>query len=113
MDQYSHSLPTVVHCSAGVGMYIAIDRLILQIEKESMVDVYGNVRDMHMRRPFMVQSEVKNIPAPPFSSEGISCRPDSHNKQLYGSGYGTLRTAIVSFRQSHHPPSLKDASVHD
>ncbi|KAA0724241.1 Oxysterol-binding protein-related protein 5 [Triplophysa tibetana] len=61
MDQYSHTLPTVVHCSAGVGMFIAIDRLILQIEKESVVDVYESVCDMHICRPFMVQTKVDRL----------------------------------------------------
>ncbi|XP_065148299.2 receptor-type tyrosine-protein phosphatase eta [Paramisgurnus dabryanus] len=60
IDQQSSYSPTVVHCSAGVGRtgtFIAIDCLILKIEKESMVDVYGIVHDMHLHRPFMVQSK--------------------------------------------------------
>uniref|UniRef100_A0AAV2KZU1 protein-tyrosine-phosphatase n=1 Tax=Knipowitschia caucasica TaxID=637954 RepID=A0AAV2KZU1_KNICA len=59
MDQYRHS-PTVVHCSAGVGRtgtFIAIDRLIFQIERENVVDVYGIVHDMRMHRVLMVQTE--------------------------------------------------------
>uniref|UniRef100_A0A3P9AAI4 protein-tyrosine-phosphatase n=1 Tax=Esox lucius TaxID=8010 RepID=A0A3P9AAI4_ESOLU len=60
MDQYSRHSPTVVHCSAGVGRtgtFIAIDRLIFQIERESMVDVYGIIHDLRMHRPLMVQTE--------------------------------------------------------
>ncbi|KAJ7997630.1 hypothetical protein DPEC_G00214120 [Dallia pectoralis] len=60
MDQYSRHSPTVVHCSAGVGRtgtFIAIDRLIFQIERESMVDVYGIIHDQRMHRPLMVQTE--------------------------------------------------------
>uniref|UniRef100_UPI003AACB5E9 receptor-type tyrosine-protein phosphatase eta n=1 Tax=Centroberyx gerrardi TaxID=166262 RepID=UPI003AACB5E9 len=60
MDQYSRHSPTVVHCSAGVGRtgtFIAIDRLIFQIEKESIVDVYGIIHDLRMHRPLMVQTE--------------------------------------------------------
>ncbi|KFQ43897.1 Receptor-type tyrosine-protein phosphatase eta, partial [Nestor notabilis] len=52
--------PTLVHCSAGVGRtgtFIAIDRLIQQIEMENMVDVYGVVYDLRMHRPLMVQTE--------------------------------------------------------
>ncbi|XP_072291738.1 receptor-type tyrosine-protein phosphatase eta [Eucyclogobius newberryi] len=59
MDQYKHS-PTVVHCSAGVGRtgtFIAIDRLIFQIERENVVDVYGIVYDMRLHRVLMVQTE--------------------------------------------------------
>lgn len=60
IDQYSRHSPNVVHCSAGVGRtgtFIAIDRLIFQIERESMVDVYGIVNDMRMHRALMVQTE--------------------------------------------------------
>ncbi|XP_056138392.1 receptor-type tyrosine-protein phosphatase eta [Lampris incognitus] len=60
MDQYSRNSPTVVHCSAGVGRtgtFIAIDRLIFQIERDSMVDVYGIIHDLRMHRPLMVQTE--------------------------------------------------------
>uniref|UniRef100_A0A3B4V9B2 protein-tyrosine-phosphatase n=1 Tax=Seriola dumerili TaxID=41447 RepID=A0A3B4V9B2_SERDU len=59
MDQYSRHSPTVVHC-AGVGRtgtFIAIDRLIFQIERENIVDVYGIVHDLRMHRPLMVQTE--------------------------------------------------------
>ncbi|CAJ1057368.1 tenascin-X-like isoform X5 [Xyrichtys novacula] len=60
MDQYSRNSPTVVHCSAGVGRtgtFIAIDHLIIQIERENVVDVYNVVHDLRMHRPFMVQTE--------------------------------------------------------
>nr|XP_020469476.1 receptor-type tyrosine-protein phosphatase eta [Monopterus albus] len=60
MDQYSRNSPTVVHCSAGVGRtgtFIAIDRLIFQIERENIVDVFGIVHDLRMHRPLMVQTE--------------------------------------------------------
>ncbi|XP_070406804.1 receptor-type tyrosine-protein phosphatase eta isoform X3 [Nothobranchius furzeri] len=59
MNQYTDS-PTVVHCSAGVGRtgtFIAIDRLIYQIERDNIVDVYGIVHDLRMHRPLMVQTE--------------------------------------------------------
>ncbi|NXX89568.1 PTPRJ phosphatase, partial [Centropus bengalensis] len=52
--------PTLVHCSAGVGRtgtFIAIDRLIQQIDMENTVDVYGVVYDLRMHRPLMVQTE--------------------------------------------------------
>ncbi|XP_042583947.1 receptor-type tyrosine-protein phosphatase eta-like isoform X1 [Cyprinus carpio] len=60
MDQYSRHSPTLVHCSAGVGRtgtFIAIDRLIFQIEQEGVVDVYGIIHDLRMHRPLMVQTE--------------------------------------------------------
>ncbi|KAE8296483.1 Receptor-type tyrosine-protein phosphatase eta [Larimichthys crocea] len=64
MDQYSRHSPAVVHCSAGVGRtgtFIAIDRLIFQIERENIVDVYGIVHDLRMHRPLMVQTEDQYI----------------------------------------------------
>uniref|UniRef100_A0A3Q0TE71 protein-tyrosine-phosphatase n=1 Tax=Amphilophus citrinellus TaxID=61819 RepID=A0A3Q0TE71_AMPCI len=59
MDRHSQHSPAVVHC-AGVGRtgtFIAIDRLIFQIERENTVDVYGIVHDLRMHRPLMVQTE--------------------------------------------------------
>ncbi|XP_045061143.1 receptor-type tyrosine-protein phosphatase eta-like [Coregonus clupeaformis] len=64
MDQYSRHSPTVVHCSAGVGRtgtFIAIDRLIFQIEREGMVDVYGTIHELRMHRPLMVQTEEQYV----------------------------------------------------
>ncbi|XP_036439768.1 receptor-type tyrosine-protein phosphatase eta [Colossoma macropomum] len=60
MDQFSRHSPTLVHCSAGVGRtgtFIAIDRLIFQIERDGVVDVYGIIHDLRMHRPLMVQTE--------------------------------------------------------
>ncbi|XP_048341849.1 receptor-type tyrosine-protein phosphatase eta isoform X2 [Sphaerodactylus townsendi] len=56
--------PTLVHCSAGVGRtgtFIAIDRLIHQMEMENTVDVYGLVYDLRMHRPLMVQTEEQYV----------------------------------------------------
>ncbi|XP_054828106.1 receptor-type tyrosine-protein phosphatase eta [Eublepharis macularius] len=56
--------PTLVHCSAGVGRtgtFIAIDRLIHQMEMENTVDVYGFVYDLRMHRPLMVQTEEQYV----------------------------------------------------
>lgn len=50
--------------SAGVGRtgtFIAIDRLIFQIERENIVDVFGIVHDLRMHRTLMVQTEVGHI----------------------------------------------------
>ncbi|XP_065259425.1 receptor-type tyrosine-protein phosphatase eta-like [Emys orbicularis] len=56
--------PTLVHCSAGVGRtgtFIAIDRLIQQIEMDNISDVYGVVYELRMHRPLMVQTEDQYI----------------------------------------------------
>ncbi|XP_008592096.1 PREDICTED: receptor-type tyrosine-protein phosphatase eta [Galeopterus variegatus] len=60
MKQIPPESPILVHCSAGVGRtgtFIAIDRLIYQIENENTVDVYGIVYDLRMHRSLMVQTE--------------------------------------------------------
>ncbi|XP_036883836.1 receptor-type tyrosine-protein phosphatase eta [Sturnira hondurensis] len=60
MKQSPPESPVLVHCSAGVGRtgtFIAIDRLIYQMENENAVDVYGIVYDLRMHRPLMVQTE--------------------------------------------------------
>ncbi|CAO2579937.1 Receptor-type tyrosine-protein phosphatase eta [Lemmus lemmus] len=60
MKQIPPESPILVHCSAGVGRtgtFIAIDRLIYQIENENTVDVYGIVYELRMHRPLMVQTE--------------------------------------------------------
>ncbi|XP_062973251.1 receptor-type tyrosine-protein phosphatase eta [Elgaria multicarinata webbii] len=60
MKQNPPTSPSLVHCSAGVGRtgtFIAIDRLIHQMEMENSVDVYGVVYDLRMHRSLMVQTE--------------------------------------------------------
>jgi cadherin 5 type 2 (VE-cadherin) len=56
--------PILVHCSAGVGRtgtFIALDRLLQQLDKLSYngyLDVYGTVLDMRRCRNKMVQTKV-------------------------------------------------------
>lgn len=61
VDESLPKLKLLIYCSAGVGRtgtFIAVDHLIFQIERESMVDIYGIIYDMRMHRPLMVQTEV-------------------------------------------------------
>ncbi|XP_063053335.1 receptor-type tyrosine-protein phosphatase beta-like [Engraulis encrasicolus] len=51
---------TVVHCSAGVGRtgtFIALDRLLQQLDARDSVDLYGAVFDLRVHRSHMVQTE--------------------------------------------------------
>ncbi|KAI2646318.1 Receptor-type tyrosine-protein phosphatase eta [Labeo rohita] len=86
MDQYSRHSPTVVHCSAGVGRtgtFIAIDHLILQIERDSMVDVYGIVNDMRMHRPLMVQTEEQYVYLHQCAYDVIQSRTGTNMDLIY------------------------------
>ncbi|GAU97982.1 hypothetical protein RvY_09192 [Ramazzottius varieornatus] len=59
-----NSQPIVVHCSAGVGRsgtFIALDRLLQQIETQDTVDIFGMVHDMRKERVWMVQTEQQYI----------------------------------------------------
>lgn len=47
------------------GTFIAIDRLIFQIERDGVVDIYGIIHDLRMHRTLMVQTEVSTVPQPP------------------------------------------------
>ncbi|KAM4861509.1 receptor-type tyrosine-protein phosphatase V-like isoform 2-T2 [Thomomys bottae] len=51
--------PILVHCSAGVGRtgtFIALLRLLKQLEEEQMVDVFNTVYTLRLHRPFMIQT---------------------------------------------------------
>lgn len=51
---------TVVHCSAGVGRtgtFIALDRVLQQLDLKGTIDLYGCVFDLRLHRHHMVQTE--------------------------------------------------------
>ncbi|KAJ8245485.1 hypothetical protein GJAV_G00271240 [Gymnothorax javanicus] len=51
---------TVVHCSAGVGRtgtFVALDRVLQQLDTKDTVDIYGAVFDLRLHRSHMVQTE--------------------------------------------------------
>lgn len=50
-------------CSAGVGRtgtFIALDRLLQQLDSRDAVDLYGAVFDLRVHRSHMVQTEVSS-----------------------------------------------------
>ncbi|GAA6107864.1 titin [Tachysurus ichikawai] len=86
MDNFSHNAPAVVHCSAGVGRtgtFIAVDHLIFQIERESMVDIYGIIYDMRMHRPLMVQTEDQYVFLNQCASDIIKSRMGTNVDLIY------------------------------
>ncbi|XP_062299423.1 receptor-type tyrosine-protein phosphatase beta isoform X2 [Scomber scombrus] len=51
---------TVIHCSAGVGRtgtFIALDRVLQQMDSKGTIDLYGSVFDQRLHRQHMVQTE--------------------------------------------------------
>ncbi|XP_069823903.1 receptor-type tyrosine-protein phosphatase eta-like [Dendropsophus ebraccatus] len=58
----SSNSPTLVHCRTGTGrtgIFIALNCLIDQLERDDKVDVYGTVHKMHLHRPLMLQTQVQ------------------------------------------------------
>ncbi|KAG7324352.1 hypothetical protein KOW79_012368 [Hemibagrus wyckioides] len=86
MDSFSRNAPAVVHCSAGVGRtgtFIALDHLIFQIERDSMVDIYGIIYDMRMHRPLMVQTEDQYVFLNQCASDIIKSRMGTNVDLIY------------------------------
>uniref|UniRef100_A0A8C2RXC9 protein-tyrosine-phosphatase n=1 Tax=Capra hircus TaxID=9925 RepID=A0A8C2RXC9_CAPHI len=53
--------PLLVHCSAGVGRsgtFVALWRLLRQLEEEQVVDVFHVVHALRLHRPLMIQTPV-------------------------------------------------------
>uniref|UniRef100_A0AAY4C6M0 protein-tyrosine-phosphatase n=1 Tax=Denticeps clupeoides TaxID=299321 RepID=A0AAY4C6M0_9TELE len=100
MDQFSRHSPTVVHCSAGVGRtgtFIAIDRLIFQIERDDMVDVYGIIHDLRMHRPLMVQTEDQYVFLNQCAMDIIRSRTGTNVDLIY------QNTAALSIYENFEP----------
>ncbi|XP_062913778.1 receptor-type tyrosine-protein phosphatase beta isoform X1 [Mobula hypostoma] len=60
INRSPNSGPSVIHCSAGVGRtgtFIALDRILQQLETKDSVDIYGTVYDLRLHRVYMVQTE--------------------------------------------------------
>ncbi|XP_061770385.1 receptor-type tyrosine-protein phosphatase beta [Nerophis ophidion] len=60
MDRSARAGPSVVHCSAGIGRtgtFIALDRVLQQLDTKGCVDMYGCVFDLRLHRQHMVQTE--------------------------------------------------------
>ncbi|XP_071408325.1 receptor-type tyrosine-protein phosphatase beta isoform X1 [Pithys albifrons albifrons] len=56
--------PTIVHCSAGVGRtgtFIALDRILQQLDSKDTVDIYAAVHDLRLHRVLMVQTECQYV----------------------------------------------------
>ncbi|XP_062989960.1 receptor-type tyrosine-protein phosphatase beta isoform X2 [Elgaria multicarinata webbii] len=56
--------PTIVHCSAGVGRtgtFMALDRILQQLDLKDSVDIYGAVHDLRLHRVHMVQTECQYV----------------------------------------------------
>ncbi|KAL1271207.1 hypothetical protein QQF64_030223 [Cirrhinus molitorella] len=100
MDQYSRHSPTLVHCSAGVGRtgtFVAIDRLIFQIERDGVVDVFGIIHDLRMHRPLMVQTEDQYVFLNQCAMDIIKSRTGNNVDLIY------QNTAALSIYENFEP----------
>ncbi|XP_044305733.1 receptor-type tyrosine-protein phosphatase beta isoform X2 [Varanus komodoensis] len=64
INRTPHAGPTIVHCSAGVGRtgtFIALDRILQQLDSKDSVDIYGAVHDLRLHRLHMVQTECQYV----------------------------------------------------
>ncbi|CAJ1054300.1 receptor-type tyrosine-protein phosphatase beta-like [Xyrichtys novacula] len=60
VDRSPSTGATVVHCSAGVGRtgtFIALDRVLQQLDSKGTIDLYSCVFDLRLHRQHMVQTE--------------------------------------------------------
>ncbi|KAG8193889.1 hypothetical protein JTE90_011449 [Oedothorax gibbosus] len=99
------SKPIVVHCSAGVGRsgtFIALDRVLQDLQKQDFVDIFGIVHDMRRERVWMVQNEQQYI----CIHQCLMCvldkkeevlelgRPESHDNPGYDDDEGIAESGI-------------------
>ncbi|XP_053545324.1 receptor-type tyrosine-protein phosphatase beta [Bombina bombina] len=82
----SPNSPTLVHCSAGVGRtgtFIALDRIMRQIEAEDSIDVFGTVYNLRMNRSLMVQTESQYVFLNQCALDFIKARKDQRPDLIY------------------------------
>ncbi|KAA0723485.1 Receptor-type tyrosine-protein phosphatase eta [Triplophysa tibetana] len=110
MEQYSRHSPTLVHCSAGVGRtgtLIAIDRLIFQIERDGVVDVYGIIHDLRMHRPLMVQTEDQYVFLNQCAMDFIKSRTGNNVDLIY------QNTAALTIYENFEPLKKSKNGFHN
>ncbi|KAI7814931.1 receptor-type tyrosine-protein phosphatase eta precursor, partial [Triplophysa rosa] len=110
MEQYSRHSPTLVHCSAGVGRtgtLIAIDRLIFQIERDGVVDVYGIIHDLRMHRPLMVQTEDQYVFLNQCAMDFIRSRTGNNVDLIY------QNTAALTIYENFEPLKKSKNGYHN
>ncbi|XP_034522936.1 receptor-type tyrosine-protein phosphatase V-like isoform X5 [Ailuropoda melanoleuca] len=120
--------PVLVHCSAGVGRtgtFVALSRLLRQLEEEQAVDVFNAVYALRLYRPLMIQTPSQYIflhscllnkilegPSDTFESQPISvtnfaqaCAKRAANANAgFLKEYKLLLQAIKDVADSSAPP---------
>ena len=59
---YADPAPLVIHCSAGVGRtgtFILLDSMLERMKRETTLNVYQTVCSIRMKRPLLVQADVR------------------------------------------------------
>ncbi|XP_058873504.1 receptor-type tyrosine-protein phosphatase H-like [Acipenser ruthenus] len=101
LDNRERNGPAIVHCSAGVGRtgtLIALDSLLLQIEKEKAVGIQSFVQKMRLHRPLMVQTESQYIFLNQCMLDTIQGKNNSHpDENIYENMIYANAAAIREF----------------
>ncbi|XP_058874150.1 receptor-type tyrosine-protein phosphatase H-like isoform X2 [Acipenser ruthenus] len=105
LDNRERNGPAIVHCSAGVGRtgtLIALDSLLLQIEREKAVGIQSFVQKMRLHRPLMVQTESQYIFLNQCMLDTIQRKNNSHpDENIYENMIYANAAAIREFHTTN------------
>ncbi|KAK6466751.1 receptor-type tyrosine-protein phosphatase H-like isoform X3 [Huso huso] len=105
LDNRERNGPAIVHCSAGVGRtgtLIALDSLLLQIEREKAVGIQSFVQKMRLHRPLMVQTESQYIFLNQCMLDTIQGKNNSHpDENIYENMIYANAAAIREFHTTN------------
>ncbi|KAF0877149.1 PTPRV phosphatase, partial [Crocuta crocuta] len=101
--------PVLVHCSAGVGRtgtFVALSRLLQQLEEEQAVDVFNAVYALRLYRPLMIQTPVRAQQAGLGSQgpEGVGRRWIGRDGEGVGSCGLTLSRPLLAMSSTAQTP---------
>ncbi|XP_075044785.1 receptor-type tyrosine-protein phosphatase eta-like [Mixophyes fleayi] len=113
--EYSPNCPTLVHCRAGAGrsgIFIALDRIINQLEDTNSVDLYETVHNLHLHRSSMVQTEAQYMFLHQCTLDIIRGENEARNQH----NYQTVREEVLyeEIPNAFHSksPKQKDEGVY-
>ncbi|XP_040184635.1 receptor-type tyrosine-protein phosphatase beta-like [Rana temporaria] len=85
-EQQPNKYPTLVHCRTGgsrCGIFIALSRIVTQLEMDNSVDVYNTVNDLLLCRPSMIQTKEEYLFLHCCTLDIIRARDQRHSDTGY------------------------------